>query len=447
MESINDDEYLGENDSSEESCVGLNDNQVLVIDEIGGLNDILDDNSDSFGVSFYDDLVDISSLGTNRRENSDTAKSLEDEVTLKSKIENNLGLYKIEIQDQMNDKVCKFEVISDIGIGFSNNIIGKGDLYLAFETKNREAYVLYWDGNLLDCFSNSKEIDENVSEINNEGNKECNTSSSCYISNVNDGYSLGLNNRVIYSFPLDYIIDIHLKSIEESHFIFIKSDFQLRNETVFIQFSFNSSIEAKYWFDETNKYKAIQNEINKKSAPDSQEDQSKRLKKNNEISLISKSSTCNIDPEQTKNIKTNSSNDEVGFGKLPEISISEKKHIEETIRNLIFTDTESENTSLNNINPKVFHYEHKTTLIKQRCFLINNIIDSISKNMIHDKFVCPICCESFEFIDVIILNPCGHKICRYCENKLIDSVCPWDRSSYKVQNYLDKSKEWCNNYK
>ncbi|KAH8742009.1 ring domain protein [Cryptosporidium ryanae] len=458
MESLNCNEtlkfdgYFEGGDSSEESCVGLDEHQVLVIDEIGDcLNDTMEDNNDSFGVSFYDDLIDISSIGVNQKDSLNTAKSLEDEVTLKSKIENSLGLYRIGIRDLISDRVSKLEIIKDISIGFSNNIIGKGNLFLVCEAKTRDEYILCWDGNLLDCFCDS--------EVENENSIKFNTSSSyCTLVESSD-YSINLKNRAIYLFPLDYVIDVQFKSIEETHFIFIKSDFQLNNETIFIQFSFNSSVDARHWFDIISRYKAIQNKTNKKSIPDQknltidedhEKEQLKEINKNNCMSLVSHSDTFNVHLEQSaKSVNSNSSNTKDSSNKIAEISFNEKKNIEETIKNLIFTDFGSENTFLYNTDQKSPLYEYKRKL-RQKCCLINEIVESI-KNDLYDinfidknKLSCPICCETFELVDIVILNPCQHQICRYCENKLVDSVCPWDRSNYEVQNYLDKLKE-CGN--
>ncbi|KAF7455948.1 RING domain-containing protein [Cryptosporidium felis] len=423
-----------------------------VIHFSGELNDLINDNEENtFGISMYEDLIDINSM--EMKNEKSTQKRVESEITLKSKIDIYLVKYKVGSDFLPNTSIIYQE--EEVSFGFSSDIIGKGTLFMeSIEVSGCTS--LTWNGDLLDCFGD-------------------------------DLQELGCKSK--YSFPIKYIIDINLKEIDEEFFIFVKSDFQLKNETIFLQFSFNSQERAFFWFEQIKIQKRLLNK------GDAYQNNVEYMSKFNMESNVFQS--CSID--KVKRVKSDSlANRDTqmlsipGNSYIPKISIpfhrerknqgktlgssnpprkhqprnhfplidqNEKVYIENIIRDLVFS----------NVNHTFSHLgiESSKPIIQQRCSYIEYIINSIlpdlgnntrqcfisrtsssheeasppsefkenfPRNIQDDSFTCPICCENFSFNEITTLHPCEHKLCCYCEYKLTDSKCPWDRLSYTIMN-------------
>ncbi|KAK9172915.1 Zinc finger, C3HC4 type (RING finger) family protein [Cryptosporidium meleagridis] len=420
------------------------------------LNDLMNDNEENtFGVSLYEDLIDIDSIDVERN-NSNLQKTIENEITLKSKIETSLLVYKVNCE--RSDTTIIYEE-KNVNFGLSNDLIGTGTLILE-KIEDSDVYALSWEGKLLECYSGNKQSIQDVSK---------------------------------YSFLLQYIIDINIKIIQDDEFfIFIKSDFQLKNETIFLQFSFNSEEKADFWYNNLTKYKRLN--IKKTNIEENEHAKQTQVKRSREYSNY-----CLINDQKNKSLSSSNS-------QYPKISIpfyrdnkhskkssnipntlsyyqsenlfplikhEDKVNIENQIKNLIYTNINSKNCPGNNSSElsSSFDIESNKPIIKQKCSFIKFIVNSIQSNILEDKFsistftnsiqsssscdntlsfqktkenyvqnsqtqifTCPICYENFDYNNIITLQPCGHQLCFYCEHRLVDSKCPWDRSKYTIKS-------------
>lgn len=428
------------------------------------LNDLMNDNEENtFGVSLYEDLIDINSIDVERN-NSNLQKTIENEVALKSKIETSLLVYKVNCE--RSDTIIIYEE-KNVKFGLSNDLIGTGTLILE-KIEDSDVFALSWEGKLLECFSSNKQSIQDVSK---------------------------------YSFLLQYIIDINIKIIQDDEFfIFIKSDFQLENETIFLQFSFNSEEKANFWYNNLTKYKRL---IIKKTNVEENDNNTKQtqVKRSREYS-----NDCQINDQKHKSLSISNSQPpkiSIPFYRdnkhskkssnipntlsyyqsenlFPLVKHEDKVHIENQIKNLIYTNISITNDLDNNSTDVLssFDIESNKSIIKQKCSFIKFIVNSIQSNIVENKtsslsistfpksiqsssscdntlnfqatkenyaqnsqpqiFTCPICYESFDYNDIITLQPCGHQLCFYCEHRLVDSKCPWDRSKYTI-----KTQEKC----
>lgn len=423
------------------------------------LNDLMNDHEENtFGISLYEDLIDINSIEVGRS-NSNIQKTVENEVTLKSRIEKVLVVYKVDCQ-RPGTTVLYEE--NNVDFGFSNDLIGTGTLILE-KVQDPDAFALTWEGNLLECFASNVQEFQEVSR---------------------------------YSFLVDYMIDIRLKVIQDDEFfILIKSDFQLENETVFLQFSFNSQEKANFWYEHLSKYK--QQALKRISSDESvSQGQSKKFKENladslnsnskNEALLSGNSQVPKIsipffrDKKQSKKVNNvpNTLNYYQSENLFPLIRHEDKVFIENQIRDLIFSNnTGCQDADDNIAKPLSLDFESSNkSIIQQKCTFIKFVVNSIQtnnnletkslslpssslyksiqsssscentlkfqsskENIVNNNpqpstfFTCQICYENYNYNDIITLEPCGHQICFNCENKLADSKCPWDRSKYTIK--------------
>ena len=77
----------------------------------------------------------------------------------------------------------------------------------------------------------------------------------------------------------------------------------------------------------------------------------------------------------------------------------------------------------------------------------NDINDERLKKMksLDEHNSCPIDLEPYDLDDrkPIILNKCGHSMCKSCFNKLTDKTCPFCRMPVtSILNNYDKSSTW-----
>ncbi|KAH8583176.1 ring domain [Cryptosporidium sp. chipmunk genotype I] len=422
------------------------------------LNELMNDNEENtFGISLYEDLIHIDSIDAEKN-NSNHRKTIENELTLKSKIETSLLIYKVNCE-RPNTAVIYEE--RNVNFGLSNELIGTGTLILE-KIEDPDVFALTWEGKLLECFISNK---QNIQEVSK------------------------------YSFLLQYIIDVNLKIIQDDEFfIFIKSDFQLENETIFLQFSFNSEEKANFWYKNLSKYKRlIVKKPNIKEDSNASQNKVKRsreyttdyLKNDQKYTTLSSSNSQapkisipfyrdNKHCKKLSNIP-NSLSYYQSENLFPLVKHEDKVYIENQIKNFIYTNINTNYTDLNNCtNISPLYIESNKSIIQQKCSFIKFVANSIQSNIVENNtssfsiskfqksiqsssscentlnfqeikenhvensqiqiFTCPICCESFDCNDIITLQPCGHQLCSYCEYKLVDSKCPWDRSKYTIKN-------------
>ncbi|KAJ1604640.1 ring domain-containing protein [Cryptosporidium canis] len=417
---------------------------------------INDHEENTFGISFYEDLIDINlkEAGTNH---SNTQK-IEDEVTLKSKIENILVIYKVICERPETTKL--FEE-NNVNFGFSNDLIGTGTLILE-KIEDPDVFALTWEGNLLDFLANSNKDIKEVSK---------------------------------YSFLIQYMIDINLKIVQDNEFfIFIKSDFQLENQTVFLQFSFNTEERANFWYENLSKYKQLTIK-RAKSRENFDESQFKKFKddivdnnsniRKNEMRSSNNSQAPKIsvpfirESKNSKKVKhpTSTLINCTYENLFPLIKHEDKIFIENQIKSLIFLSNNIQDSQTDNLLS--IGLESNWSIIQQKCSFIKFIVNSIQiSSSLENKtvslssssppksiqsssssssssyentqlcnlsrnrnvntipsqlFTCPICYENYGQDAVITLEPCGHQMCINCVYKLVDSKCPWDRLKYTIK--------------
>lgn len=423
------------------------------------LNDLMNDQEENtFGISLYEDLIDINSIEVGRGSSS-AQKTVENEVTLKYKIEKVLVIYKVSSERPGTTVLYEEE---NVDFGFSNDLIGKGTLILE-KVQDPDVFALTWEGSLLECFvSNRQEVQE-VSR---------------------------------YSFLVEYMIDIRLKVVQDDEFfIFIKSDFQLQNETVFLQFSFNSQEKANSWFEHLSKCKQ---QAVKRASPGESQSLSKKFKQGSADHLNHDSKTEPLSSgnsqvpkmsipffrdkkhsKKAKHVPNNALSHYQSENLFPLIRHQDKAFIENQIKGLIFSNSNSscQDADDNAARPPLLVSESNKSVIQQKCSFIKFVVNSIlTNNNLETKplslpssslpkptqssssssrenipklqsskentvnnfqppalFTCPICYDTYNTNEIVTLEPCEHQICLNCEHKLVDSKCPWDRSRYTIR--------------
>ncbi|OII72001.1 RING domain-containing protein [Cryptosporidium ubiquitum] len=448
-------EVRNENTNIEENEFNLENIADLGAD----LNDLMNDNDENtFGISLYEDLIDINSIEVVKN-NSNIQKTVESEVTLKSKIETSLVIYKVNFERTNTTVICEEK---NVNFGFSNDLIGTGTLILE-KIEDPDVFTLTWEGKLLEFFVNNQQKDQETSK---------------------------------YSFLLRYIIDINLKVIQdEEFFVFIKSDFQLENETIFLQFSFNTEEKANFWYENLSKYKQLTIKKSNIKENDHYNVQQNQLKISKEypadylmndqkhtILLSSNSQAPKISIPFFRDNKRSKKNSNISNSLsyhhsenlFPLIKHEDKVFIENQIKNLIYSTVNNDHQHFNFNNISSFDIESNKSVIQQKCSFIKFVVNSIQTNNMENKFLslsnstlskpfksssscenthcsqiskennvnnlqsqlftCPICYESYDYNDIITLQPCGHQLCFNCEYKLVDSKCPWDRYKYTIKH-------------
>ncbi|OII76758.1 hypothetical protein cand_027790 [Cryptosporidium andersoni] len=197
--------------------------------EISNLDENIE-GTNSFGVSFYEDLAEVSNEdnGNSGELNIYGAKIVE-EISFTDKVKSILGNYLYKHFDFTGS----IYEVHDIDLGFCGDNIGKGKLEMVKLTDTKKAYGLYWNGQLLDFLTKTT--------LSNRGNHT-------------------------YLFPIDFITDVNIKILPDESYINIKAEYGLQKETAFVHFSFNSSEQANYLYKllikcKKQEYKYIGTEI------------------------------------------------------------------------------------------------------------------------------------------------------------------------------------------